>query len=92
MRLYELVLILKSSLSEDQRKKLQETIKGWLKDVKIASEEEWGKKNLSFPIKRETNGYYKLLALETESSIPSDFEKRLFGQDNILRHLLIRRK
>lgn len=92
MRLYELVLVLRTSLSDAQRKKLLETIKSWLKDMKIAKEDEWGQKTLSYKIKREVSGYYTLLTLESESSVPLDLEKRILAQENILRHLLIRKK
>lgn len=92
MRAYELVLVLRSSLSEAQRKKLVETIKGWLGDGRIEKEDEWGQKPLSYPIKKEVSGFYLDLLVEVNESIPSDLEKRLLGNENILRHLLIRRK
>jgi small subunit ribosomal protein S6 len=91
MRNYQLVLVLKSSLSEVQKKKLLETIKSWLKDVKIAKEEEWGQKSLSYSIKRETSGFYLNLLLEAKDSFPLDFEKKLVAQDDVLRHLLLRK-
>lgn len=92
MRVYELVMVLRSSLSEAQRKKLVETIKGWFGNAKIKKEDEWGQKPLSYPIKKEISGFYLLLNLETENSIPSDLGKRLLTNENILRHLLLRRK
>jgi small subunit ribosomal protein S6 len=91
MRNYQLVLVLKASLSEVQKKKLLETIKSWLKDVKIAKEEEWGQKSLSYSIKRETSGFYLNLLLEAKDSFPLDFEKKLVAQDDVLRHLLLRK-
>ncbi len=91
MRNYQLVLVLKASLSEVQRKKLLETIKGWLKGVKVATEEEWGQKPLTYSIKRETSGFYLNLLLEAKDSFPLDFEKKLVAQDDVLRHLLLRK-
>lgn len=91
MRLYDLVLILRSSLSEKEREKLLETVKSWLKDVKIVKEESWGQKPLAYKIKRELSGHYHKLELEAET-IPTDFEKRLLLQENVLRHLLLRTK
>ena len=91
MRSYELVLVLKTSLSDTQRKKLIDTIKDWIKPVKIVKEEELGQKPLSYPIKKEIAGVYLNWLFEMES-IPSDFEKKLLTNENILRHLLIRKK
>jgi ribosomal protein S6 len=91
-RLYELVLVLRDSLSEADKKKLLDTVKKWLGEVKIAKEEEIGKKVLSYPIKKETSGFYLKFSLETEATIPLDFEKRILSEDKILRHLLLRTK
>jgi len=91
MRVYELVLVLKASLSESQQKKLIDTIKGWLKGLKIVKEEQLGQKPLSYPIKKEIAGVYVDWSFEMET-IPSDFEKKLFANEDVLRHLLIRKK
>lgn len=99
MRLYELVLIFKSSLSSEKRKKLLETVKKWLGpaspqggDLKITKEDNWGEKALAYPIKKEKSGFYYFASFQGEKGIPLDFEKRLYGQEDILRHLLIRKK
>ncbi len=92
MRLYELVLVLKTSLTDPQRKKLVEQVKDMLKNVKIAKEEEWGQKPLAYKIKREFAGFYHLLHLESETGIEKGFEKKLVANENVLRHLLIRQK
>lgn len=92
MKQYQLVLVLKSSLSEANRKKLLETVKGWLKDVKFNKEEEWGEKPLSYPIKKENSGFYQNFLFELKEAMPSDFEKRLTTNENVLRHLLLKQK
>lgn len=92
MRLYELVLVLKTTLSEPQRKKLLEQIKEQLKGLKVTKEEEWGQKPLAYKIKREFAGFYVLMQLESETGIEKGFEKRLTTNEDVLRHLLIRRK
>lgn len=92
MRLYDLVLVLRPSLSETDRKKLVATIKEWLGDVKVVKDDEWGQKPLSYPIKKEVAGFYQLLKLETEKTVPLDFEKRVIQNDKVIRHLLLRTK
>ena len=96
MRLYELVLVLKASTSEADRKKLLTGIKKSLGDIKVAKEEEWGQKPLSYPIKKEAAGIYHMLQLEgdpsTGSGLPAGFETGLIRNDNVLRHLLVRMK
>lgn len=91
MRAYELVLVLRSSLSESQQKKVLESIKALLKPVKTIKENVLGQKPLSYPIKKETAGVYVDWSFEMEN-IPMDLEKKLFVNEHVLRHLLIRRK
>lgn len=92
MRAYELVVILKDSLTEEKRKKVLTTLKGMLKDAKITKEDAWGVKPFSYPIKHERSGYYEVMHFETDVAIPSDFEKKVQTNENIIRHLLVRTK
>ncbi len=87
---YRLVLVLKPSSSEAERKKLFESIKGWLKDLKISKENEWGEKPLSYEIKKHSSGFYTELILEGEGIVPQDLEKKLLTSDAVLRHLLLK--
>ena len=100
MRKYELVLVLRPSLKEADRKKLLATIKEQLGIVKIAKENDWGQKALAYVIKKEDAGYYFMLQLEAadpkgtdqQEVIPADFETRLIRNDSVIRHLLLRTK
>lgn len=90
MRSYELVLVLKSDLTEGDKKKILENVKSYLTNLKISKQEEWGVKELSYEIKKQKEGLYIKLDLEGEN-IPLDLEKKLITSDNILRHLLLRK-
>jgi small subunit ribosomal protein S6 len=92
MRKYDLVMVLRSSLSDAERKKLIEGVKAHLKGMKFTKEEEWGQKPLAYTIKKELAGYYYLFQFETENSVTEGLEKRLLTNDNVLRHLLLRTK
>ena len=91
MRSYQLVLVLKTSLTPAERKKFFENLKAWLTGLKITGENEWGQKPLSYPIKKEAAGFYLEMMLMGEN-IPSDFEKKLLTNDGVLRHLLLRKE
>lgn len=92
MRNYELVLVVKSSVTEPNRKKLLETVTSMLGKVKITKEEDWGSKALKYKIKKDLTGHFYDLKLETDAVIAADFEKRLQMQEEIVRHLLVRTK
>lgn len=91
MRIYELALVLVPSLSQIQRKKVVDAIKNYLKGLKVTKEEEIGEKTLSYKIKKEDTGYYMDFLFEGDS-LPVDFERKLLTNEDVLRHLLIRRK
>lgn len=100
MRKYELVLVVRPSLKDVDRKKLLATVKDWLKDFKITKEDDWGQKPLAYVIKKEVAGYYTVLQFEGDPSASSgqdvgvekDFEQRLLRNNDIIRHLLLRTK
>jgi small subunit ribosomal protein S6 len=89
MKTYQLVVVLKTSITEANRKKFVETVKGWLGKAKVTKEEEWGEKTLAYAIKKEKSGFYLNFLLELVK-IPVDFEKKLFANENVLRHLVIK--
>ena len=53
MRTYELVVVIKPTVKEPERKKLLEQVKEWLGEVKITKQNDWGQKALAYPIKKE---------------------------------------
>lgn len=91
MRLYELVLVLRPSLKDAERKKILDSIKDWLGSVKIKKENDWGQKPLAYTIKREIAGHYYQLMLEGEG-LAKDFEQRILRNEDIIRHLMLRTK
>ena len=91
MRNYELVLVLRPSVKEADKKKLLDSVKAWFGGLKITKEEDMGTKVLAYPIKKETSGIYLDFVLEGEN-VPADLEKKVNANDNIIRHLLLRTK
>lgn len=91
MRTYDVALVFRPGLTQSAREKLLESVKKWLGDGKVAEVLDWGKKKLAYPIKKETEGNYVLLDVESEKGIPADFEKRIRVEEGIIRHLVLRR-
>lgn len=88
---YQLTLVLKTTLKEADLKKLVESIKSQFGKAKI-TEKSWGQKALSYPIKKEVSGLYLNWDIETDEVVEKDFETKLINNDKILRHLLLRHK
>ena len=87
-----MVIVVRPSLKDDERKKLIGIVKDLLQGVKFVKEEEWGQKPLAYSIKKEQAGYYYFFKFETEASVQTGFEQKLLLNENILRHLLLRTK
>ena len=87
-----MVLVLKTSLTDADREKFVETVKGWIKDAKFIKEEEWGEKVLAYPIKKERSGFFLNFVFEAKEDLTKDLEKKVQASDNILRDLLLKVK
>lgn len=90
MRSYKLVLLLKSGLTKEKKKKLLDLISEWA-HAKETKTQEIGEKKLMYPIKHEKKGDYVALEFGSDK-IDTGFEKRLIISEDILRHLMIRTK
>ena len=95
VRQYELTYLVPSSLSSSEISKVNEAVEKLLKKhgIKILSQDDWGKKNLAYPIKfKGTKNYdasYIHMILETDSAKIGEFEKGLYLIQEVIRHLIV---
>ncbi len=92
MRNYELCLVFSSKLGKEEQEKLLGKIKADIEKSggKIEKEEEWGKRELAYRIKKEAEGIYILFFLKLPEEGVNTFEQRLKLEEKILRYLLVR--
>ncbi len=93
MRKYELTVIINQNLAEDKRIAFITKVTDLVKKAKgkITATNEWGKKPLAYPIKKETIGYYLNLKMELEPEAAVDLEKKIKLEETIIRHLMLRK-
>lgn len=93
MRKYDLTLILSSQLDKEALDKVQDKVRKFVADTggKVEKIDEWGKRQLSYPIKKQKQGTYFNLTLELDEKGVRIFEDKLKIEDMILRHLLVKR-
>jgi small subunit ribosomal protein S6 len=91
MRLYELTLIIDSSLDESIIQTEIEKIESRITDSggKIHRLDRWGLKRLAYVIKKQTQGYYVFFLFEADPGLTAEIEKNLKLSENILRYLTI---
>ncbi len=94
-RSYFLTYLLPSSLTETEVKAHQDSLAALVKKHKgsVSSVEEWGKRRLAYKIKHAgkwyTDAYYLHFAVEMDPSHLSAFEKDIYLQTQIMRHLVV---
>lgn len=88
---YELTLILRTSLKDEEQKKVFEEVKKILgKEGKVKETKDLGKRVLSYQIKKEKEGNYFLLSLETLADNIVKLASSLRLKDEIIRFLIVR--
>lgn len=91
MKKYEIMYIVKANLDEEARKavmiKIHSNITnngGTIDDVN-----EWGLRDLAYPIADETKGFYVVIKVTADTYATSEFDRRAKLNNNILRHLIV---
>lgn len=90
MKKYEIMYILKSTLDEEARKAAIESLHKILTDngAKISKVDEWGLRDLAYPIKKETKGYYVVIKVEADLKATKEFNRLGLINPVLLRHLV----
>jgi len=90
---YEIVFILRSDLSEEDRSAKAERILSLITENggEVERREEWGKRVLAYEIRHQTEGYYSLAEFTLPPSAVRTVEERLNIDEEILRYQIIAR-
>ena len=94
MRDYELTLVLRADLADQERDDIINQVVGWL-PIEEGTEPEikhWGRKRLAYPINKLEEGYYVLIESQFGTQGLDEVERNISYVEDILRHLLIRKE
>ena len=91
MREYELVLIINPELDETETDSLIESVKNNVESNggEVLKVDPWGRKRLSFPIKRNSDGYYVLLIFNSEPAFVRELTNSFRVVESIFRHMIV---
>jgi len=91
---YELTLILDGELSSEDQKKLTEKIKKIIEDVKgkVEKTNDWGKRELAYPIKKKKMGIYFLWEIKVAPQDLDKIDKKIKIEEGVLRYLILRKE
>ncbi len=90
-KLYQTTLIVNGILEdvnvEEAISKFQETITK--NGGELVSINRWGRRRLTYPIKKKSIGYYAIVEFNAPNELPKEMEKFFHLEENILRHLTL---
>jgi len=92
LRDYELVMIVSPELTEEQFEATVEKVKRFVTERGgvIADTERWGKRKLSYAIRRFAEGDYVLTKFKLKPALTRELEATLRISEEVLRYLLTR--
>lgn len=94
LRDYELVVILNPEMADEAVGSSIEKLKGWItaKGGTIMAQEQWGRKKLSYPVKRHREGIFVLTQYQGETQSNRELEGNLKLSEEVLRYLLVKKE
>lgn len=92
MRAYELMTIHRPEMAEDDVRKEISRLEEFLgeRGSSVGSTDFWGKRRLAYEIDHVHEGYYSVLAFETEPDVVADLDRVLGLADTVMRHKVVR--
>lgn len=93
MRKYEVMYIIKSTVEEDKRAALIETLSGIItkEGGKIIKTDEWGMRDFAYEIDDMTKGYYVVTTFESENDGLKEFDRLMRINPNVVRFMVVQR-
>lgn len=91
MRLYEVVYILNPALDENAVDAKLERFHSLAisQGGEVAAVDHWGNRQLAYPIKRQSSGYYAVAQFTAAPDALPEFERLLRLDDEVMRYLLV---
>ena len=94
MEKYEVMFIVKNTIEDDAIKAVADSLQGIItkEKGKVIEFKEMGKRKLAYPIKKELTGTYFVMTVEANHETIKEFERKVLINENVLRHLVIKKE
>lgn len=92
MRKYEALLLLSPELATDNRQEILENLKGVLErqDATILLTDEWGMRDLAYPVDKKTRGHYTRLEFAAPPTAIAEFERIVRITDGVMKFVTVK--
>ena len=89
---YETIIIINSNLDEAATKATIEKFTTLIAaNGTVESTEEWGKKKLAYPIKKQNEGYYVLVNFASNPEFIDELERVYNITDEVIKHIVVKK-
>ena len=94
MKRYEVIVIVKSELTEEDITALIERCQAIITDRKgvIAKVDKWGKRRLAYEINKQKDGFYFLIDFAGDGPIVAELERNFKIDDRILKFMTVKKE
>jgi small subunit ribosomal protein S6 len=91
-RIYEVMFIVEPKTAEDEIARLNETLLQVITDQggTVTKQENMGRRQLAYPIGRQTEGYYVLFEIDGSGREIAELERRMRVNDQVIRYITVR--
>ncbi len=92
MTKYEIMYIIRPTVSEEARKALIEELSNIFTTMQseVTKLDEWGTRDLAYEIEKHDKGYYVVMDVNATQEARSEFERVIGLKEDIIRHLIIK--
>lgn len=92
MRNYEIMYIIRPSLTEEDRKALIESLNTIFDadESEIKKTDEWGLRDLAYEIDKESKGYYVVMDVTATEAVRTEFDRVIGLREDVLRYLIVK--
>ncbi len=93
MNKYEMIYILETNTTDEEKEALIEKFQGVVtkNGGAVESVEKWGIKKLAYPIDYKTDGYYVYMTFEGDSNLVQEVKRVVGISEHVLRRLITKR-
>lgn len=92
VRPYDLTIIVSPTVKAEKRSDVVDKVKKLVEKSqgKVEKSDEWGLKDLAYPIAKQRTGWYVNLSIKTPPDQITQIDEAIRRSDEIIRHLLIK--
>ncbi len=89
---YETLVLLSPELAEEDRRGLLDGLTGIIEREggKMVETDDWGMRQLAYPVRKQTRGYYVRLVFEAPGALVAELERNIRITDGIFKFMTVK--